>query len=332
MRYVQLPGTELEVSALGFGCASIKGRVDRDTALEALERAYDLGINYFDVARSYGYGEAEAVLGEFLQGRRGEVIVATKVGLAPPAHRGLLRMALPVARTVMSWVPEAVRSTLRNTAAQSGATEASHGRFEVDDVRESLETSLRKLDTDYVDVLLLHNCRAADVEDPELRAFLDQCIDEGKIRYCGLATDVGVCNEILQDHSSFRIAQFAQNLCDPGIEDFPDRRDAALVTHSPLGRDVNLLQRLASHAARHPEAGRSWSARVGLDMQVPSNVARVLLSYALQKNRDGVVLCGMFNEDHLSANVGTAVHPVSEEALNDVVDSMREVLDSGFLR
>jgi len=329
MRYVELPGTDLRASALGFGCASIEGRVDRDTALEALERAYDLGVNYFDVARSYGYGEAEAVLGEFLQGRRSDVIVATKVGLSPPSHSGLLRTALPVARRMLSWVPRHVRDALRSSAAQSGATEASPGRFEVDDVRESLETSLRKLGTDYVDVLLLHECRPTDAKDPELRSFLDRCVKEGKIRHYGLATSVEACNEILQDHSEFRVAQFASNLREPGMEKCTGSGDVATVTHSPLSRGERLVQRLADHVTQHPETGRAWSARTGLDLRKPGNVARVLLSYAFRQNPQGVVLCGMFAPNHLAANVGTATNPVPNDVLNEVVPSMRAALDVG---
>jgi len=297
--------------------------VDRDTALEALERAYDLGVNYFDVARSYGYGEAEAVLGEFLQGRRSEVIVATKVGLAPPSHNGLLRTALPVARRVLSWVPRRMRDALRNSAMQSGATEASHGRFEVDDVRESLETSLRKLGTDYVDVLLLHECRPTDAKDPELRSFLDRCVQKGKIRHYGPATSIGACNEILQDHSEFQVAQFAHSLREPGMEEFSASGNVATVTHSPLSRGESLVQRLADYVKQHPEIGQVWSAHTGLDLRVPGNVARVLLSYAFRQNPQGVVLCGMFNLYHLASNVGTAIHPVSDEALDNVVQSMR---------
>ncbi len=326
MRYVDLPGTDLQASALGFGCASIKGRVDKNTALDALERAYDLGVNYFDVARSYGYGEAEAVLGEFLRGRRSEVLVATKVGLTPPDHRGLLKKALPVARTVMSWVPKRVRGTLRNTAAQSGATEASRGHFDIDDVRESLETSLRKLGTDYVDVLLLHECHPEDIGDPKLLSFLDECVREGKIRHYGLATSVGACNEIIQDHSAFQVAQFASNLRRPGMQDFAFGENVATVTHSPLSRGVSLVRRLSDYATRDPEAGQAWSTRTGLDLRRPGNVARILLSYAFRQNPQGVVLCGMFDANHLAANAGTAMHPIPEEPLNDVVRSMREVL------
>ncbi|MFX6040902.1 aldo/keto reductase, partial [Acinetobacter baumannii] len=58
---------------LGFGCAPMLGRVGRKDSLRALAIAYDNGIRHFDVARSYGFGEAEALLGEFLAGKRQHV-------------------------------------------------------------------------------------------------------------------------------------------------------------------------------------------------------------------------------------------------------------------
>ena len=72
MRYVDLPipsgGMAAQVSVLGFGCAALMGRVGRRDSLAALAAAQDAGINFFDTARSYGYGESEALLGQFLTG------------------------------------------------------------------------------------------------------------------------------------------------------------------------------------------------------------------------------------------------------------------------
>ena len=59
MRPIQLRGTELKSSALGFGCANLMGRVGRRESLRALELAFDQGISYFDTARSYGWGKSE---------------------------------------------------------------------------------------------------------------------------------------------------------------------------------------------------------------------------------------------------------------------------------
>jgi len=328
MRYVDLPGTDLRASVLGFGCAPIMGRVGRRTALGALEKAYDYGVNYFDVARSYGYGRAEAVLGEFLQGRRDEVLVATKVGMGPPPapRRELLRTALPLARKLMSWLPHRGREVLKKSVARSGVSKAKSGQFEASQVRQSLEESLRNLKTDYVDVLLLHDCCPADVNDPALLTFLEESVRAGKVRYYGVATEVEACNQILAEHPVLQVAQFAHHLCDPGKERLASGCNVATVTHSPFGRNINFIQRLADCAVEHPDAVKKWTAQTGLDMRRRSNIARVLLSHVLHQNQHGVVLSSMFNENHIAANVGTARRPVPREVLDPVVRSMREFL------
>ncbi len=67
----------------GVGCSAVLGRVGRKESLAALGAAYDAGITFYDTARSYGYGESEALLGEFLRGRRDSVVVSTKFGILP---------------------------------------------------------------------------------------------------------------------------------------------------------------------------------------------------------------------------------------------------------
>ena len=69
---------EIRASVLGFGCGSVMGRVGREESLRAMNVAWDAGITLFDTARSYGFGEAEAVLGEFLSGKREQAVIATK--------------------------------------------------------------------------------------------------------------------------------------------------------------------------------------------------------------------------------------------------------------
>lgn len=84
MHYRVLPGTSLELSAIGFGCWAIGGKwwgpTDDSESGRAVSRAVDLGINWFDTAPLYGYGHADRVLTEALGSRRHEVVIATKVG------------------------------------------------------------------------------------------------------------------------------------------------------------------------------------------------------------------------------------------------------------
>src|SRR5580658_10577636 len=89
---------ETRTSALGFGCGSVMGRVGRGASLRAMNAAWEAGITLFDTARSYGFGEAEAVLGEFLRGKREQAVVATKFGIAPRKLSPLKRVAVPIVR------------------------------------------------------------------------------------------------------------------------------------------------------------------------------------------------------------------------------------------
>src|SRR5438045_1975491 len=80
MRRRTLGRTGLEVSTLGFGCAKLTFNT-REEALRVLETAYEEGITHYDVARVYGLGWAEGILGEFLKNKRDHVTVTTKFGL-----------------------------------------------------------------------------------------------------------------------------------------------------------------------------------------------------------------------------------------------------------
>src|ERR1700690_1778760 len=125
---------EIRTSLLGFGCGSVLGRVGRGASLRAMGTAWDEGITLFDTARSYGYGEAEAVLGEFLSGKRERAVVATKFGIAPQQLSGLKRAAVPMVRAALQ-VP-GVRGLLRRGG---GARQVEYGEFTVTGLRASLE-------------------------------------------------------------------------------------------------------------------------------------------------------------------------------------------------
>jgi aryl-alcohol dehydrogenase-like predicted oxidoreductase len=100
MIYHALGQTGMRISVLGFGCASAMSRYGTRATLRSMEAAFEAGINYFDAARSYGFGEAEHVLGCFAKGRRDRIVLATKFGIAatarPPWFHRMLKPACPV--------------------------------------------------------------------------------------------------------------------------------------------------------------------------------------------------------------------------------------------
>jgi aryl-alcohol dehydrogenase-like predicted oxidoreductase len=154
-----LGSTALRVSAIGFGAWGIGGRTagatsygstDDAVSRRALEAAFDRGITFYDTANVYGDGHSEELIGETFRFRRDQIIIATKGGMLP------------------SYV----------------GTD-----FSPASLRTSLEGSLRRLRTDYVDILQLHNPGPNEIwTRPEIIETLQALRAEGKIAAFGFST------------------------------------------------------------------------------------------------------------------------------------------------
>src|SRR3954469_11188248 len=139
---------------IGFGCASLGSRFDVREATAALERAFAAGIDWFDVAPSYGDGSAEGIVGAFAAAHPGAVRLVTKVGLtASPDWKVAVR---PLARWAVSRVP-ALRPIARR--AHSARPIVLTART----IEDSLSRSLRRLRAKRVDALLLHDVQPETV-------------------------------------------------------------------------------------------------------------------------------------------------------------------------
>ena len=137
MKRLTLRGTSLETSVAGFGCVGLTAVEGENRAIELLHRAHDLGITHFDVAPLYGMGRAEHILGRFLQGRRSNVTVATKFGLAPPPMVARSGSIVPTVKKLLRRFPPADR-LVRNYRARSVRTHA----FTAVEAEASLHASL----------------------------------------------------------------------------------------------------------------------------------------------------------------------------------------------
>ncbi|MEU3778344.1 aldo/keto reductase [Streptomyces sp. NPDC032472] len=152
MRYLPLGSSGLQVSAVGLGCNNFGGRLDARVTREVVDAALDAGITLLDTADIYGGGGgSESHLGKALKGRRDQVVLATKFGFAG---------------VDMGYGP---------------AAGAKGGRAYV---RRAVEESLRRLDTDHIDLYQLHS---PDPATPvaETLAALTELVAEGKVRYIG---------------------------------------------------------------------------------------------------------------------------------------------------
>ncbi|MFD5632325.1 aldo/keto reductase [Streptomyces sp. NPDC127072] len=158
----------IEVSALGFGCWAIGGEwatpdgrplgwgaVDDEESVRAVRRALDLGVTFFDTADAYGTGHSERILARALGKRRPDVVVATKWG---------------------NVIDEERRLALGSDDSPAYA-------------RRALTASLRRLDTDYVDLYQLHISDADPERAAELRDACEEFVREGLIRAYAWSTD-----------------------------------------------------------------------------------------------------------------------------------------------
>lgn len=312
MRTVPCKPLGRSVSVLGFGCASLGSRVSDADGQRALGLALDHGVTWFDTAPPYGDGRAERLLGSFLGGRRHEVVICTKAGIARPSGGGgakaLIRAALqPVVKAMPALRPMVAR--MRPPPARPPLTASF--------VTASLEGSLRELGTDFVDVLALHEPSGADVANHELLMALEAAVSSGKARSLSIAGDADVCVTGLTHSASFQMGQFP--LSPTGGETERVRTaapDAFLLTHGVLGSGA--FDRYQKTLCDSPDA----TARLAdLGYAGPGAAAEVLLDRAFAANDGGVVLMSMFKPDNILRNTRQASRPVGPKAGQALADT-----------
>src|SRR3954452_12533578 len=138
----------LIVSTVGLGCNNFGGRVDMSATRAVVHKALDLGVTFFDTADPYGKsGASEEYLGRALAGKRHNIVLATKFG---------------------------------RPMDQTGRLQGASRRY----IMQAVEASLRRLDTDYIDLYYQHIADPGTPIEETLRA-LDDLVRQGKIRYIG---------------------------------------------------------------------------------------------------------------------------------------------------
>jgi len=206
MDYRTLSGTDLTVSRLSFGTLTFGSSMDESAATQTVDRCIDAGINFFDTANVYNQGAAETLLGKALSGRRQKVIVATKAGFKTGVGHDEAGLS---------------RSALHN----------------------SLEASLGRLQTDYVDLYYLHLPDYA-VPIEETLAAMDEAVRAGKVRYPAVSNYAAwqVCEILwIAEKNRFQppcVSQPMYNVLTRGIEEeylpFCKRFNIAVVPYNPL--------------------------------------------------------------------------------------------------
>lgn len=283
MNEAALHGTGIEITPVGFGCSGLTGTTRR-IALRVLDSAFDSGIRHFDVARYYGYGEAERILGSFAKSHRAQITITTKFGIMPPRQTMAFRTALKVGRRVMWLLPAARKLAQRQTTQLVRAS-----AFSIQDAQISLETSLRELGTDYIDFYLLHDYSLDDSSPEPLLAFLESARKAGKIRRFGIGTAIENTLRVLECQPGLcGIVQFQNSVLTRNIDKLAGQPSGRLIiTHGSLGADYRLL---SAFLGGHVDAAQEWSEKLGVDCAREETLSALMLNYAAAANSNGPVL------------------------------------------
>lgn len=231
----------IEVSALGLGCWAIGGpffyegmpdgwgNIDDNESVRALHRAFELGINYIDTADAYGVGHSEEVIGRAIAGKRNNLVITTKFG-----HFG------------------------------NEATKTLHGvNLRPDYIERACDASLKRLNTDFIDVYLLHewNVLISDVEP--ILATLDKLVEKGKIRTYGWSTDMLPGAKLFSERPNCSVIEHSLNVFQdaPEMLQFCENSNLASVNRSPLAMGFLTGKFNASSSLSKDDvrgAGHSW--------------------------------------------------------------------------
>ncbi len=309
MQYRPFGRTGLDVSAIGFGCWELGGsygQFDQDAVVSAIHRALDLGINCFDTAQGYGFGRSEQLLAKGLGERRKDIILVTKWGIG-------------------------YNDVLTDKGRDSRAARA----------KLSIETSLKHLNTDYVDVYLIHWPDRRIPFDEPMRA-MEDIVQEGKARFVGVsnfkAEEIAVCMQTRR----VDVGQYGYHLFDRRTERdiFPthETHGIGFMAYGSLAHGL-LTGAFDAHTTFESSDWRSRGGLFNMPLFATDNFSRNLrvvedlkgiaqdlgielyhlaLAWVLSHPVLSVALVGARTAGEVEANMGALDVEFSEETLNAI--------------
>ena len=305
MLYRKLGASGLHVSAIGLGCNPFGNEVDPATAQAIVDQAIELGVNYFDTADSYYEGRSEDYLGRALKGKRQQVLIATKFG----------------------------------NRVGPGANDRGASRHHI---LASCEASLKRLQTDYIDLYQVHS-PDRDTPTEETLDALNSLIQQGKVRYIGCSNYFEW--EVAEAHwlawarnlQSFITCQDFYNLLYRDIEKrmvpMCIKYGLGLIPYLPLAGALlsgayqrNVPPEPGSRGAIRPtfkfwDSDRNWTVQENLSAFAEQRgwaLPSMSIAWLLSRPQVPTVIAGADRPEHIEANVGALEVVFSAEDLAEL--------------
>ncbi len=272
----QLGKTDMHVTRLGVGLSEIGSGVTAETASEVLNTALDLGINFLDTAECYG--GSEELLGRAVSKRRSEFFLATKTGHVSGDATG------------------------KDWSAKT--------------VRDSIDRSLKRMKTDYVDMLQLHSCSVAVLEKGEVIQILQEAKQAGKTRYIGYSGDNDAALWAVES-GLFDTLQTSFNLVDQkacfGLFEKARAKNMGIIVKRPIANGAwGAAKSPSGYAQGYFERSQKILALGDLP-QAPDDRILLALGFTLSHDVIDVAIVGTKTPKYIQGNVEMLKQlPVSE--------------------
>lgn len=274
MEYKQLGSSDLQISRIGFGCMSLSPDREEDS-IQIIHRALELGINYFDTADLYNNGVNETLVGKALKTKRDKAIIATKVG--------------------NQW------------RADGSGWDWNPGK---EYIIKAVEDSLRRLQTDYIDLYQLHGGIIDDPVDEVIEAF-ELLQQQGKIRYYGISSiRPNVIREYVKRSAIVSVMMqysVADRRPEESILDLLHKKNIGVLSRGALAQGM-LANKPAKEYLGHSKEAIGAAAQVLQGIAVTTQTAaQTAIQFVLQHPAITAAVVGMSRMDQLTEIAATTV-------------------------
>lgn len=310
--------SRVQVSAMGLGCWAIGGpfwnngrpvgwgQVDDAESARAIHRALDLGVTFFDTADVYGGGHSECVLGRALAGRRSQVVVATKFG-------------------------QVFDEQTRQVTGYDTSPEY---------IRRACEASLRRLDTDYVDLYQLHVKDVDPAQAVVVRDTLEELVTAGKIRFYGWSTDEPESARLFAPGEHCTAIQQRFNILEGNEQTLAicEQFDLASINRNPLGMGLltgkftadsqlpedDVRTHMLDLRGQHAQRLQTLQAIRGVLTQDGRTLAQAALGWLWAKSGKTIPIPGFKTARQIEENIGAMrFGPLTDEQMRRIGELTR---------